>query len=316
MTQPRFLDGDHLEDLLPFPDLIGALKRAFHEPAESPVRSHYAVGENSFLIMPAWAPGQFTGAKLVTIHPNNRDQGLPTIHGLYALFDGQSGEPLAVMDGRMLTLLRTAATSALAADHLARPEAEHHLVIGAGALAPYLIRAMASVRRIVRVTVWNRTVSRAEKLVAELRAEGFDAFLSSNLQAAVKEADIISTATRSVSALVRGHWLAPGTHLDLVGAYTPEMCEADSVAMSRSRIFVDTQEGARAEAGDLIQAVADGSIRWDCIAGDLRDLVTGRVEARRSPAEVSAFKSVGASIEDLAAAMLAWANTEPASSTA
>jgi ornithine cyclodeaminase/alanine dehydrogenase-like protein (mu-crystallin family) len=304
--QLRLLDADTLESCVSLPHLIQALRLAFAGSLEAPARSHYTIGQNSLLVMPAWDPGEYTGAKLVTIHRGNRERGLPTIHGLYVLFDGASGVPKAVLDGRVLTLLRTGATSALAADHLARSDAKHHLVVGAGALAPYLVRSMAAIRPISRVSIWNRTVSRARELVAELRRDGVDAAVSDDLGESVGSADIISTATQSTEVLVRGEWLSPGVHLDLVGAYSPEMLEVDHQALAASRVFVDTWEGARAEAGDLIQAVARGAMEWCDVAGDMRDLVTSSVPSRESSEQITVFKSVGASIEDLAAATLAW----------
>ena len=291
-------------------ELIDKIAAAFRGSSQASPRSHHDLGNGLLLLMPAWSQGEFTGAKLVTIHPENREHGLPTIHGLYTLFDGATGRPLAVLDGRVLTLKRTAATSALAANYLAREDAATHLMIGAGALAPYLVRAMASIRKIERVLVWNRSTATRDQLVGQLRAEGHPAESAQDLEGATRQADIISTATGSRKPLVQGALLARGTHLDLVGAYAPEMRETDGAALAGARIFVDTWEGARAEAGDLIQAIEQGHLSWEDVSGDLADLARGRCSGRATASQTTVFKSVGASIEDLAAAVLAWERAE------
>ncbi len=306
----RYIDAARLEKSLGTEELVDKIEQAFRGSAQASPRLHLDLGNGSLLLMPAWVPGEYTGAKLVTIHPGNRKKGLATIHGLYALFDGKDGHPLAVLDGRVLTLKRTAATSALAAKYLAREDAATHLMIGAGALAPYLVRAMRCVRPIERMLIWNRSDAARNDLVAALSAEGLPAEDAGDLAEAIRRSDIISTATQSREPLVRGALLAPGTHLDLVGAYAPDMCEADGVALAGARIVVDTWEGARCEAGDLIQAIEKGHLAWEDVAGDLADLVLGRCPGRTSASEITAFKSVGASIEDLAAAVLAWERTE------
>lgn len=304
--QPEYLNAAVLESRLAFQHLIRAMEDVFRGNSAASPRAHHETGNGLFLMMPAWEPSRYVGTKLVTIRLENRAQGLDTIHGVYVLFSEQTGQPLAILDGRVLTLRRTAAASAAATKWLAREDANYHLMIGAGALAPYLIRATAQVRPVSRVGVWNRTPRNAAKLVEELVAEGIHAEVVSDLQAATEEADIISTATQSKAALIKGAHLRPGVHLDLVGSYTPEMVEADPDALAGARVFVDTWEGAKSEAGDLIQAVDAGAFAWDHVAGDLRGLFRREVPGRTSRHEITAFKSVGASIEDLAAAALAW----------
>jgi ornithine cyclodeaminase/alanine dehydrogenase-like protein (mu-crystallin family) len=302
----KVFDSDAILNALDLPSLIDALEGAFRAGSSTPPRSHFDTGSGAFLVMPAWEAGAFTGAKLVTIHRENHTLGLATIHGLYVLFDGVNGVPLAVMDGRVLTLLRTAAASALAARYLAPAAARNHLVIGAGALAPYLVRSMRCVRPIESVRVWNRTKSRATKMASDLTAEGIPACSTDDLLEAVAWADIISTATQSTTPLVRSDELGPGTHLDLVGAYTPEMAEASPEVLESATVVVDTWEGARKEGGDLIRAVAEGTMTWDDVAGDLTALTRGAIPGRSSVREITVFKSVGASLEDLVAARLAW----------
>ncbi len=228
--------------------------------------------------------------------------------------DGATGAPLAVIDGQALTLWRTAAASALAATFLARKNASRLVMVGAGALAPYLVAAHASVRPIAEVLIWNRNPQRAEKLAAELneraitsplRGDSIALAATADLEAAVRAADIVSCATLAAEPLVKGAWLKPGAHLDLVGAFTPKMREADDEAVRRARVFVDTRQGALKEAGDIVQPLEAGVIGESDIVGDLFDLCRGKVEGRTSPDEITLFKSVGTALEDLAAAILA-----------
>jgi ornithine cyclodeaminase len=260
------------------------------------------------LLMPAWTASgeQFLGCKLVTVFPDNAKAGRPSLYGTYLLLSGETGEPLAVLDGRVLTAWRTAAASALAAEYLARADAAHLVMIGAGAVAPHLVRAHASVRPIDRVTLWNRTRARAERLAAELRRDDRDITIADDLEAAVRRADIVSCATLSATPLVRGAWLREGTHVDLVGGFTPAMREADDAAIRRARIYVDTRVGALKEAGDIVDPIRRGVISEADVQGDLFDLCRGTAPGRTTAAEITLFKSVGTAIEDLAAAVLVW----------
>lgn len=300
----RVLDAAAIADALPYGRLIEALEVAFREGAEAPLRQHHDRGHGSLLVMPAWNR-RLAGVKLVTVTPENGALGLPSVQGSYVLFDQSTGVPLAALDGTELTLRRTAAASALAARYLARPDARHLVLVGAGALAPHLARAHAAVRPIREVTVWNRTADRAEALAATLRADGFEARATSERAAAIATADVVSSATMSSAPLVEGAWLRPGTHVDLVGGYLPSLRESDDEAVARARVFVDTRTGVLAEAGDLLQPIAAGRFTADRIAGELADLCTGRVRGRRDGEEITLFKSVGTALEDLAAAALA-----------
>jgi len=208
------------------------------------------------------------------------------------------------MRTRALTLWRTAAASALAASYLARPDARRMAMIGAGALAPRLIAAHAAVRPIAEVAIWNRTPEKAERLAATLDRPGLRVRATSDLAAAVGEADIVSAATLSAEPLVKGVWLKAGTHVDLVGAFTPVMREADDETIRRARVYVDTRAGAATEAGDIVQPIASGILAAEAIRGDLFDLSRGNATGRGAAEEITLFKSVGSAIEDLAAAVL------------
>ena len=292
---------------LPWPALAQALEAAFAAGTTVvPLRHAHALGDGaSLLLMPAWSSDAL-GVKLVTVMPQAAAQGLPTVAASYLLSDRHSGAPLALLDGEALTVRRTAAASALAAQRLARDDARTLLMVGAGRLAPWLVRAHVALRpELSRVWVWARRSDRAEALARQLRGEGIDAAAQVDLAAAVAQADLISCATTAAQPLVRGEWLEPGTHLDLVGGFRPDMREVDDLAVARcARIVVDTRAGALAEAGDLVQALAHGAITPAQISGGLAELLRGGCAGRTAADQITLFKSVGTALEDLAAAQL------------
>jgi ornithine cyclodeaminase len=267
-------------------------------------------GEAKLLLMPAWTGSgeRLLGCKFASVFPENAKAGRPSVYASYLLMSGGTGEPIACLDGTALTIWRTAAASALAARHLAREDASHLVMIGAGALAPQLVRAHRAVRPITRVTLWNRTRSRAIKTAFALAAGGIEAEVADELESAVREADIVSCATLSTLPLVRGAWLKKGAHVDLVGAFTPAMREADDDAMRKARIFVDTRADAPKGSGDIAIPLRKKVITPKDIEGDLFELCRGKAKGRRRATDITLFKSVGTAIEDLAAAMLVWRN--------
>lgn len=294
--------------------LVDALQVAFRDGMVQPVRHHHAVerpdgAASTLLLMPAWSDfeaagtseGGFIGVKIVTVSPDNNSVGKPAVVGLFLLLNGKTGEPVALIDGPRLTTWRTACASALASRWLSREDSSRLLIIGAGAMAPFLVRAHCAVRPIRQIRIWNRTHANAEKLAATLRGEGFDVRATDDLDEALGWADIISSATISAEPLVRGACLKPGTHVDLVGAFTPELRESDDEAISKARVYVDTREGATKEAGDIVQALASGALARDGIVADLYELARGEKQGRRNADEITLFKSVGAALEDLAA---------------
>ena len=260
--------------------------------------------------MPAWsgpsAATPYVGTKIVTIYPANGKINLPAVMGTYLLAVGRNGAPLAVMDGARLTLWRTAAASALAARYLAKPAAARLVMVGAGALAPFLIRAHCTESPIADVALWNHRPERVETVAARLRAEGLPVRAVTDLEQAVRDADIVSTATLSNEALIHGAWLRDGVHLDCVGAFKPSMRETDDETVRRASLFCDTKAGALKEGGDYAQPLAAGLIEAGDIKADLFDLTRGRHRGRSSPHEITMFKSVGTAIEDLAAAIAVW----------
>ena len=310
----RIIRPDEVDAALDFPSLVEHLRTAFRAGAVQPVRHHHTVerpdgAASTLLLMPAWtdfpaagtSDNGYMGVKIVTVSPDNNAIGKPAVMGVYLLLDGRTGEPLALIDGQRLTQWRTAAASALAASYLARPDATKLLVIGAGALCPFLARAHAAVRPIREVRIWNRTRSNAEKAAELLRRDGLDATVADDLEASLGWADVVSSATISTEPLVRGAALKPGTHVDLVGGFTPTMREADDETVRRARVFVDTRAGATKEAGDIVQPLASGVLTADDIAADLHELSRGERSGRADAQEITLFKSVGAALEDLAA---------------
>ncbi|MEE8293909.1 MAG: ornithine cyclodeaminase family protein [Kiloniellales bacterium] len=306
----RILSAADVEAALDWDSLIERLRQAFRRGAEVPVRHHHEIAnpggpEGTLLLMPAWQSGRHIGVKVVTIFPDNGEQGLPSVMAAYLLLDGKTGSPIALIDGPTLTLKRTAAASALASGYLSRPDCERLLMVGTGALAPYLVSAHAAVRPICNVLIWGRAPDKAAKLAKRLDRADFRVAATEDLEAAAQGADIISCATLSRDPLVRGDWLRPGQHLDLVGAFRPDMRESDDQAIRRARVFVDTRDGATKEAGDIVQPIESGVLDPVDIAGDLFDLTRGERAGRRYYDQITLFKSVGTALEDLAAAELA-----------
>ncbi len=305
----RIISAAEVEGALDFNSLVERLRQTFRRETIVPTRHHHTLGNGksgdaALYLMPAWQTGYVAGVKMMTEFPDNAALGLPSAMGAYLLLDGKTGSPKALIDGPMLTLKRTAAASALASRYLSRPDCERLLMVGTGALAPYLITAHASVRPICNVLIWGRTAAKAEKLARRLNRRDFRVDFTQDLQSAMQGADVISCATSSRDPLIEGRWLRPGQHVDLVGSCSPETRESDDEAVRRSRVFVDTRAAALEQAGDLAQPVRDGVLDPADIAGDFFDMARGDRAGRRYYDQITLFKSVGTAIEDLAAAQL------------
>jgi len=325
----RILSAAEVDAALDDLALIDRLEALFRSGCEMPTRHHHTVAQPTgpgsadatLLLMPAWTRAQSTegggshiGVKVVSVFPDNGKRGLPSIYGQYLLLDGTTGQTIALLDGTMLTKRRTACASGLASRYLSRPESQRLLMIGTGALAPELIRVHAKVRPIDEVAIWGRRPEQGERLARDLSSV-LPRLLSrpvtvrsvTDRAEAVAAADIISCATLSSAPLVEGDWLREGQHLDLVGAYTPRLRESDDKAVARARVYVDTRAGALKEGGDIVQPLANGTIGEAHVIGDLHELTRGERKGR-APGDVTSitlFKSVGAALEDLAAAELA-----------
>jgi alanine dehydrogenase len=320
----KILSASEVDAALDDLALIDRLEALFRGGCEMPTRHHHSIKlplgpgsvDATLLLMPAWTAGPSgrIGVKVVTVFPDNGKRSLPSIYGQYLLLDGSTGATLALLDGTMLTKRRTACASGLASRYLSRPDSSKLLMVGTGALAPELIRVHAKVRPIRQVAIWGRTPAHAETRARDLAAS-LPAALGrpiavravADRKAAVAEADIVCCATLSKAPLVEGDWLREGQHLDLVGAYTPQMRESDDRTVWRARVYVDTRAGALKEGGDIVQPLANGTIEEDDIVGDLFELARGQ-QTGRLPGDgtsITLFKSVGAALEDLAAAELA-----------
>jgi ornithine cyclodeaminase len=282
--------------------LIEPMRRAFSSLGSGPERAHYDLGTDDYpgtlLVMPAWRATASIGVKITTVFPKNPERGYPSISGAYLLLAWLTGEARAVIDGRALTLLRTAAVSALAADLLAPPNPEVLLVVGTGALSRYLIEGHLAVRCYQSILIWGRDPRKAESIAAEVRVHGLPICAQDNLENMTRSADVISCATMSDTALIRGAWLKTNAHLDLVGSFKPTMREADDECFRRTFIVVDTLN-AMAQSGDLTSPIANGTIDRHQVAL-LKDLIEKNVSA--PTAGHTLFKSVGVALADLAAA--------------
>ena len=312
-----YLDAEQVATRLPWRALVEALDDIFTRTVHSPVRHHHHLQvpgdpDATLLLMPAWIEGQYLGVKQVNVFPGNSDRGMPGLSGHYLLSSARTGQHLAQFDANELTSRRTAAASALAVRYLAREDASELLMVGAGRMARRLIPAHQSMSPIQRVRIWDIHEASAKALADDLKAEGIDAQAvpADGLADAAGRADIISCATLSREPLIKGEWLTPGTHLDLVGSFTPFMREADDEVMRRGSVFVDTREGAMSETGDLIDPLKTGVIGEDDILADFPDMCgkrhAGRADLPDPEQAITVFKSVGASVEDLAAAILAY----------
>ncbi|MCW0001045.1 ornithine cyclodeaminase [Pararhizobium sp. YC-54] len=302
----QHLNADTVHALLDYPSLVEALRVAHHDgsmpEARVQVLSDRSNEANKFVTLVAWASGDVIAVKLVGVFPDNPSLPVPepSVQGLVTLISGKTGAPLMTCDGAALTFRKTAADSALAVDLLARKDAKVLLVLGAGGLAPHVIEAHTSVRpSISRVMIWNRNPQKATDLAARLKHLPIDISAVDNLNDALAQADIVSSVTMATEPLVNGALLKSGCHVDLIGAYMPEMREADDdVARRAGRIFVDTRSGCEG-SGEVAEPLARGLITREQIVADLFDLCQGRHAGRSGNGEITMFKNVGGGHLDL-----------------
>ena len=298
----QILDAATTRSRLPFDTLIPSLRAAFVAGCEVPLRHNHTVGDGTVLLMPAWND-RYLGVKTVSIFSGNARRGLPGLHSTYMLYDAATGAPLALIDGNEITSRRTAAASALAASMLARADARKLLVLGAGRVASLLPDAYRAVRPIERIHVWDIDAAQAERLAQRLRDDGIDARATARVEDALGEVDIVTSATLSTVPLIERRHVAPGTHIDLIGGFTPQMREADDACFADTSVFVDTAE-ARMKAGDLLHPIEAGVFRAEAIKADLTALCRGMHPGRATDDEITVFKAVGTALEDLAAAAI------------
>ena len=305
----QMFDAETVHRLLPYEELIPALRK-MHEgemPRGDGVYTNDPAGTgNMFVTLPGWLGGQLIVVKMVGVFPANRDRNPPigSVLGAVAAFDAETGAPVLVADGEAMTYRKTAAISGLGTALLAPPEPRELLIVGAGGLGPHVARAHLAARpSLTRVRIWNRTPFRAEALAKALNAEDIAAEAVEDLDAAVAEADVISCVTMSRKPLVKGELLKQGAHVDLVGAYLPDMREADDDTMQRGMVYTCCDRG-RDEVGELTLPVANGALRWEDIRGDAFGIVQGRDEGRASEEEITVYKNIGGAHQDVFTAVI------------
>lgn len=317
MAGVKYIDAQQLAKALPWLALIDALDDIFTQEVVEPVRHQHSMTvphelDATLLLMPAWIEGQFIGVKQVAVFPGNAERGEPGLNGSYLLSSAKTGKPLLQLDANELTPRRTAAASALASRYLSRADSKTLLMMGAGRMAHALIDAHRAVRPIDSVHIWNRSEDSALRLVHSLKTRGIHAQVcnDTDLPQIAGKADIISCATMATEPILLGEWLQAGVHVDLVGAFRPDMREVDDEAVRKAAVFVDTRAGALAEAGDLTQAIDSGAFSKDDVIAEFAQLCrkqhAGREALNNSDQQITLFKSAGAAREDLAAAILAY----------
>jgi ornithine cyclodeaminase len=305
----QIFDAEHVRALLPMDACIEAMAAAMAAVSagelEVPPRTFMPLGDHdeALLLMPGAAPGLGVyGAKVLGLHPGNPARGLPGIQGFVALFDGATGTPLAIVDGGALTAIRTAAASALATRVLARRDACTHGVLGTGALARTHIEAIAAVRPCTRVVVWGRHLRKARTLAREEAERTGLAIEATADPADAAACDIVSTVTGAHEPVLRGEWVRPGTHVNLVGAHRATTREADSDLVAAARVYTDLLESLFNEGGDVLIPIAEGRIQRSHVAGEIGQVLNGTLAGRASDAEITVYKSHGITAQDLYAA--------------
>ena len=307
------LSESDVRALLPMHDLIDAMRGALAafsmRRVKQPLRTVLEIGDSHafFGVMPAFLPDSGAlGTKLVSVFGSNLALGLPSHLATIVLHDSTTGELRAVMDGRYITEARTAAVSAVSADLLARSDASRLAIIGTGVQARSHLEALSLVRRLTEVRVWSPTPSHREEFAREATQQtGIRVQAVASAEAAVADADLIALASSSREPVVRSEWIADGAHICAVGACRPDQREMDTRLVARSRLFVDSRQGALTEAGDIVLPIGEGAIDAGHIAAELGEVVAGSAAGRTTSSEVTVFKSLGMAVEDVAAAHLA-----------
>ncbi|HCL94661.1 MAG TPA: ornithine cyclodeaminase [Gammaproteobacteria bacterium] len=296
------LDAQQIFEQISFGPLVDDLARMHREsPADLQdmlLEQPGQMDKDYCLIRAAWQGGAALGVKIASVFPANVSHDLPAIHAAYILFDGINGVPVRSIDGNALTYLKTAADSALGSQLLARPDCRRLLMVGAGAMAPYLIEAHCTVHpQIEEIRIWNRSVGRRDALLDEIN-NGRHAEAAEDLAEAVAWADLVCCATMASEPLIQGQWLRPGTHLDLVGAFRKDMREADDEALRRAQVFVDSRKTTIGEIGELVIPMEAGVISEEDVLGDLYDLCANKT-GRQNPKDITLFKNGGGGHLDL-----------------
>ena len=312
-TAPQDLlivNGADVRRALPMSECIEAVDRAmraFSDLGEDvPLRTIMQLpgGRNFFGVMPGYLDDpRALGAKVLTVYPDNTKRGLASHVGLVALFDTETGVPLAIMDAAQITAIRTAAASAVATRALARKGASSLAILGSGEQAATHLEAICAVRKLQKVRLWGRSKDKARSLAEEAGARlSLTIEVADTAQEAVKGAEIVCTVTGSHEPVLLGEWLSPGAHVNLVGSSRLSSREADDAVVSRSRFIVDSRVSARAEAGELKHAIDAGRVNENHVLGEIGEVLNGGVVGRKSEDDITVYKSLGIAVQDLAAA--------------
>ena len=307
------LDADQLLDCLPFTALVDEFAAMHREPiglVDEMLMESTDDNDNvsHFFIRTGWQPEKAVGAKVITVFPrNNQQREWPSIQAVYILFEGQNGTPIACLDGTALTWLKTASDSALGSKLLSRTNVESMLMVGAGQMAPHLVSAHCEVRpSLKQVQVWNRTSEKAQQLCHRLASKFPHISFSTvgDIESGARQADLICSAIGSKQPIIEGAWLKPGAHVDLIGAYTPQMREADDEVLTRGNLFVDARETTINHIGELMIPLAAGVIGEADVLADLSGLCQQRHPGRQSEDEITVFKNGGGGHLDLMCARI------------
>jgi ornithine cyclodeaminase/alanine dehydrogenase-like protein (mu-crystallin family) len=312
----RVIDREEVAERLSYEVCIPIVREAMIAFSAGRTRQHLRsilpLGKGVFGIMPG-ALGEAApfGAKLISVYPGNPANGRQAHQGLVILFEPENGEPVCVVHAGEITAIRTAAASAVATDALARPDARRLAILGTGEQAATHARAMTKVRDIDAITVWGRSPERAEAFAARMGAElGLPITAAAEVEAVVAEADIICTVSSAREPILRGAWVRPGTHLNLVGSSVAGPVEVDNDLVARARFIADSREGVMAQGSEFLAAKAAGLIGDDHIVAEIGQVLAGDIVGRRSADEITVYKSLGHVVQDLASAWALYAGVE------
>jgi ornithine cyclodeaminase len=301
----QHFDLKAVQAALPYPLLVDALAQGLQQPIDTPARSFFAPNQDAscVLIMPAWRKRQMMGVKLVSIWPENNARGESAVSAVYVLISCDNGHPVAVLDGTELTLRRTAAAAALAATRLARKDSDTLAVLGTGSLSLPLVLAHRDVLSFKNVLIWGRQLAKAQSVVLQLEGLGIQARAVEQLQDTLAQSDVVAVATTATEPFLKAAWVRPGTHVGLIGAFTPQMAEAEPGLMAQAQLFADSRAAVLEKGGEVFQAIQQGLIQPADIEAELAELAAQpERQWRRDDQAITVFKSVGFAALDLIAA--------------
>ena len=301
----KYFDMKAIQTALPYPLLVEALAQGLQQFAQTPARSFFSPNQDAscVMIMPAWRPHQMMGVKLVSVWPENNAKGESAVSAVYVVISCLDGRPLAVLDGTELILRRTAAAAALAAKRLARENSETLAVLGTGSLSVPLVQAHTDTMRLKNVLVWGRQFHKTQRVVKQLKELGIEVRAMGDLEETLALSDVVAVATTATEPFLKADWVKPGTHISLVGAFTPQMAEAEPVLMARSQLFADCRASVLEKGGEVFQAIKQGLVLDSDIIADLAELTAQSDRNWRHDGQaITVFKSVGFALLDLIAA--------------